>query len=109
MACVEKYVRLDGVLVLRLVADIAGDMAAASILLSMWKQFVSNWQLKDSLIIPRGSNNIEMEHIHNTKRRGSKPSATTSSTLNQSPKGNNIGPHSALLMNTDQIAGYPQQ
>ena len=40
MCAAENYIHLDRVLVLRLVADIAGDIAAARFLLTMWKRYL---------------------------------------------------------------------
>ena len=109
--CIDKYIRLDGVLTLRLVTEIAGDMAAARILLSMWKQYLTSWNLRcsSSMKSPRGSGNgstnieLNLNHI----RGGSKPFGA-SSIYDQSPK-TSSGAHAALLMNTDQITGYPQK
>ena len=64
MCAAEKYIRLDGVLVLRLVADIAGDMAATRILLTMWKRYLVTWNKTTSSMCQPASSTLKLSQLH---------------------------------------------
>ena len=112
MCAAGKYIRLDGVLVLRLVADIAGDMAAARILLSMWKRYLVTWSKKTSSISQPASSTLELSQFHEEpcgREYSKSPGNGATPPLTHSPFTNEKrGPHAALLLNTEKIAGYPQ-
>ena len=115
MCAAEKYLRFDGVLVLRLVADIAGDMAAARILLSMWKRYLEAWHKKtstSSTISHPTSSTLELSELHEVpcgRDYSKSPANGATPPLTHSPSANSKrGQHTALLLNSEKIAGYPQ-
>ena len=95
----DTYLRFDGLLVLRLVAQIAGDMCAAHILLNIWQSYCESRDLQQvttETCSPRGcsgsgsgSTFIELNNVRNHKQSDKRGRASflegngnTSATLN---------------------------
>ena len=112
MCAAEKYIRLDGVLVLRLVADIAGDMAATRILLTMWKRYLVTWNKTTSSMCQPASSTLKLSQLHEKiceRKHTTLPGYCEAPSITLSLFSNNKWNLDAtLLLITEKISGYPQ-